>query len=264
MKFACLASGSSGNSQFVATENTKILVDVGVSCRKIENGLMELGSTPREIEGILITHEHTDHIQGLGTFTKKYQVPIYGTIETLSAIKRSNVGRNIPVELLMNVEGDAEFAIGDLGVNVSEISHDAAHAVCYRVTDGSSTVAMATDLGTYDENLVNHLSEADLLYLETNYDPDMLMVGPYPYLLKQRINGERGHLSNDQSAELATRVLHPGLKHIVLAHLSKENNYPEIAEQTFINMLNENWDFKTNKPTVEAAKRDCVSAIWEL
>ncbi len=264
MTFASLASGSSGNCQYITTGSTTLLVDMGVSCRKIENGLSELGKTPRDVDGILITHEHSDHIGGLGTFTKKYRVPIYGTIETLTAIKRSNVGRNIPVELLMNIEGDASFSIGDVGVNVTEISHDAAHPVCFRVTDGNVTFAMATDLGCYDESVVMHLSEADLVYIESNYDPDMLMVGPYPYYLKQRIDGERGHLSNDLSAELVSRVLHPGLKHIILAHLSKENNYPEIAHQTFINMLNENWHFSTEKPTVEPAKRDEVSVICEF
>ena len=256
MRFASIASGSSGNCLYVGTGLTHLLIDLGVSCRKIETGLSGLGIKPEEICGILITHEHSDHVQGLGTFTKKYRIPVYSTIETFAAIKRSPFGKTLPVELMMNIEGDASFSIGDIGVDVTEISHDAAHPVAYRLTDGDSTIAMATDLGLYDEKIIRHLKEADVIYLESNYDPEMLMVGTYPYYLKQRIDGERGHLSNDLSAELASKVLHEKLKKIVLAHLSKENNYPELALLTHSNSLKENWKFKEKLPELLVAKRD--------
>ena len=260
MKFAALASGSSGNCIFISTGLTSVLVDAGISCRRIEDSLKELGLVPGDIDGILLTHEHSDHIQGLGTLTKKYKIPIYGTIETLAALKRTPVGKGIPVELMMNIEGDAEFAIGDIGVNVAEVMHDAAHPVCYRFTDGEHVIAMATDLGDYDDKIVKHLSGAGLVYIESNYDPDMLMVGPYPYYLKQRIDGERGHLSNERSAELMVSVLHPGLKKIVLAHLSKENNYPEIAWQTHANAIREANTGYT--PELSVAKRSELSEVY--
>ena len=264
MRFVSIASGSSGNCLYVGTGLTHLLIDLGISCRRIEAGLEEFGIKPEDICGILITHEHSDHIQGLGAFTKKYRIPIYTTIETFAAIKRSNFGKTIPVELMMNIEGDASFSIGDIGVDVTEVSHDAAHPIAFRFTDGDSTIAMATDLGLYDEKIVRHLKKADIIYLESNYDPEMLMVGTYPYYLKQRIDGERGHLSNDMSAELAAKVLHPGLKKLVLAHLSKENNYPELALLTHSNSLKENWKYKDPKPEIVVAKRDVPSLDFEF
>lgn len=260
MIFLSIASGSSGNCAYIGTDETHILVDCGISCKKIEQGLEKQGVTPDMLGGILITHEHSDHIIGIGTLARKYQIPVYGTIETLAAIKRSNSGKSIPMELLMNISPAYKFNIGDIEISATEISHDAAHPVCYRLSDGKHTVAMATDLGEYDSSVVEHLSGADVVYLESNYDPDMLMVGPYPYYLKQRIDGPRGHLSNEVSTELALKLLHPELKHFVLAHLSKENNFPEIAYQTYKNMLDANWGI-SGCPEVMVAKRDELSPV---
>lgn len=264
MFFASIASGSSGNCIYIGTEETHILVDCGVSCRKIESGLEGFGISPDELSGILITHEHSDHIKGVGTFVKKHQIPVYGTIETLAAMKRSNFGKAVPMELLMNINTAYLFNIGDIEVTATEVSHDAAHPVCYRLSDGLHSVSMATDLGEYDSTIVEHLSEAELIYLESNYDPEMLMVGPYPYYLKQRIDGPLGHLSNEVSTELIHKVLHPKLKHIVLAHLSKENNFPEIAYQTHKNMLDQNWCFDTGRPEIYVAGRDEPSVSLRL
>lgn len=264
MRFASIASGSSGNCLYIGTGLTHILIDAGVSCKKIENALYDMDLKPENISGILITHEHSDHINGLGSFTKKYGIPLYGTIETLAAVKRSTCGKVIPVELLMNIEDDASFSIGDIGVDVVKTSHDAAHPVCYRLTDGSSSFAMVTDLGIYDEKTVKHLSEADVVYIESNYDPEMLLVGTYPYYLKQRIDGSLGHLSNEMSAELVSKVLHPGLKAVFLGHLSKENNFPEIAYQTHKNSIDENWVYSGEKPLLLVAKRDVPSIDYKF
>lgn len=256
MIFASIASGSSGNCIYVGTEETHLLIDCGVSCRKIESGLMSFGISPDDLSGILITHEHSDHIKGIGTFVKKHQIPVYSTIETLAAMKRSPSGKAVPMELLMNINPTYRFNIGDIEVTATEVSHDAAHPVCYRFSDGQHTISMATDLGEYDSTIIEHLSDADIIYLESNYDPEMLMVGPYPYYLKQRIDGPLGHLSNEVSTELINKVLHPNLKHIVLAHLSKENNFPEIAYQTHKNMIETGWPYDTEKPSIEVAVRD--------
>ena len=259
MRFASIASGSSGNCLYIGTELTHLLIDTGVSCRKIENGLSGFGIKPEEICGILITHEHSDHISGLGSLTKKYGIPVYGTIETLAAIKKSPGGKSLPVELMMNIEDDSGFSIGDIGVEAVKISHDAAHPICYRLTDGSSVFSMVTDLGEYDDNIIKHLSEADVVYVESNYDPEMLLVGPYPYYLKQRIDGKLGHMSNEMSAELVAKVMHKDLKAIFLGHLSKENNFPEIAYQTHKNSIDEHWMFSSEKPILQVAKRDVPS-----
>ncbi len=264
MKIASIASGSSGNCIYVGTNETHLLVDAGISCKKIEEGLAGFGILPTDISGVLITHEHSDHIKGIGVFVKKYKIPLYGTIETLAAVKRTASGKGIPMEVLQAVRPEKDFMIGDIGIRVTDISHDAAHPVCYGFEANGRYIAMATDLGEYDERVISHLSNADIIYIESNYDPEMLMVGNYPYYLKQRIDGERGHLSNELSAELVSRVLHPGLKHIILAHLSYENNFPEIAYQTHKNMIDEKWDFEEVRPTIEVAKRDVPSISHNL
>lgn len=264
MKIASIASGSSGNCIYVGTNDTHLLVDAGVSCKKIEEGLAGFGISPTDVSGVLITHEHSDHIKGIGVFVKKYKVPLYGTIETLAAIKRTTSGKGIPMEVLQAVRPETHFMIGDIGIRVTDISHDAAHPVCYGFEADGRYVSMATDLGTYNERIINHLSNADIIYIESNYDPEMLMVGNYPYYLKQRIDGERGHLSNEMSAELVSKILHPGLKHIILAHLSHENNFPEIAYQTYKNMIDEKWNFEEAKPTIDVAKRDVPSISYSL
>ncbi len=264
MYFISLASGSSGNCACIGSGETNIIVDCGISARSIEKGLAAIDVTPDMVSGILITHEHSDHIKGVGTFSKKYQIPVYGTIETLAAMKRSPYGKAVPMELLMNISPDYSFNIGEIEISASEVSHDAAHPVCYRLTDGIRTVAMATDLGEYDITTVEHLSNADIVYLESNYDPEMLMVGNYPYYLKQRIDGAKGHLSNEVSAELAEKILHPSLSHIILAHLSKENNFPEIAVQTYKNMLNNCKDRVVCNAEITVALRDCPSDVIRL
>lgn len=264
MIFASIASGSSGNCLYVGSDETHILIDCGVSCKKIEAGLLSFGINPYELSGILVTHEHSDHIKGIGTLSKKYQIPIYGTIETLAAIKRNACGKAVPMELLMNISTSYSFNIGDVEIVATEVAHDAAHPVCYRLNCGADSIAMATDLGDYDDSIIEHLKDAEIIYLESNYDPEMLMVGPYPYYLKQRIDGPLGHLSNEVSTELIEKVLHPNLKHIVLAHLSKENNYPEIAFQTHKNMLDKAWNYSVKTPELVVAMRDEPSVYIKL
>lgn len=232
MKLCSIASGSSGNCIFVGSSGTNLLVDAGISAKRIENGLNELDIKPDTLQGILVTHEHSDHISGLGILTRKYHLPIYATYETACAIKKIASLGDIPEELFNYVEPNQTFMINDIMIEPFSTSHDASNPVCYTMQSEGQKIGIATDLGKYDDYIVSMLEGAELLYVEANHDVNMLMVGKYPYYLKQRILGDRGHLSNDTSADLLSRLLHPGLKHIVLAHLSKENNYEELAYET--------------------------------
>lgn len=229
MRLCSIASGSSGNCIYVGSEATHLLVDVGISGKKTEAGLNSLGLKPSDLDGILITHEHADHINGLGVLSRKYGIPIYATSGTIEAILTcSNVGK-IDESLFHAVKADTKIIIKDLGVNPMRISHDAAEPVAYRISYGSKKVGICTDLGIYNDYTVECLKGMDALLLEANHDVNMLQVGPYPYYLKQRILGDRGHLSNENSGRLLSRILHDKLQAIVLGHLSKENNLPELA-----------------------------------
>lgn len=232
MKLCSIASGSSGNCIYVGSNHTNLLVDVGISAKRIENGLNGIDILPDTIQGILITHEHSDHVQGLGILARKYHVPIYATYETAAAIKRIKSLGEIPEELFHFIKPDEAFCINDIAVEPFSTSHDASNPVCYSIQSEGQKVGIATDLGKYDEYILSKLEASELLFIEANHDINMLMVGKYPYHLKQRILGDRGHLSNDTSADLISKLIHPKLKHILLAHLSKENNYEELAYET--------------------------------
>lgn len=229
MRLCSIASGSSGNCIYVGSEATHLLVDVGISGKRTESGLQELGLTGRDIDGILITHEHADHISGLGVLVRKYGIPIYATSGTIEAMKWDRSLGNIDESLYREVQEDRKLTIKDLTVNPMHISHDAAQPVGYRIAYGDKKVGICTDLGVYNDYTVECLKGMDALLLEANHDVKMLQVGPYPYYLKQRILGDRGHLSNENSGKLLCRILHDKLQAIVLGHLSKENNLPELA-----------------------------------
>ncbi len=233
MKLCSIASGSSGNCIYVAHASTHLLVDAGISGKRIEQGLLQIGVNPKELSGVLITHEHSDHVQGVGVLARKYGIPIYGTVETFCAMKKGKtcIGK-IDDRLFQQIYPEQKWNIGDITITPFSVSHDAANPVAYVLEAQGKKIGMATDLGAYTEKTLEYLAGADILYLESNHDVNMLMVGGYPYYLKQRILGELGHLSNDMAAELLCRLYHKKLQHILLAHLSKENNYPELAYET--------------------------------
>ncbi len=233
MRVCAIASGSSGNCVYVGNGDTHLLVDAGISGKRIEQALESIGTGAERLQGILITHEHSDHIQGIGVLARRYGIPIYGTAETLCGMLKgkTSVGK-IPEGLLHEVKPGENLRFGELAVHPHSISHDAANPVCYTFEAEGKKAALVTDLGMYDEHILEAVKGSEILYLESNHDVNMLMVGAYPYYLKQRILGERGHLSNDSAAKLICEVLHPELRHVILAHLSKENNLPELAYET--------------------------------
>lgn len=265
MRMCSIASGSSGNCIYVGSDATHLLIDVGISGKRTESGLEELGISVRELDGILITHEHADHISGLGVLARKYEIPLYATRGTINALgKMKNIG-NIDPQLWVEVREDQRFTIKDLSINPMRISHDAAQPVAYRISYGSKRVAVCTDLGEYNDYTVECLKGLDAILLEANHDVNMLQVGPYPYPLKQRILGSRGHLSNENSGRLLSRILHDGLKYISLGHLSQENNLPELAYET-VRMeitLGEN-PYKAEDFRIQVAKRSDISPVMVI
>ncbi len=232
MELCSIASGSSGNCIYVGTETSHILIDAGISGKRIEQGLNSMGLKTAEMQGILVTHEHIDHIAGLGVLARKYGIPLYATGGTIEAIKRVKSVGTIDEGLFRVIEPGIDFSVGDMVIEGIPISHDAAAPVAYKVRQKEKTMAVMTDLGFYDNRIVEKLKGVDALVLEANHDVRMLQMGPYPYPLKQRILGNKGHLSNENCGRLLSEVLHDNFKAVVLGHLSKENNYPELAYET--------------------------------
>lgn len=232
MRLCSIASGSSGNCIYVGSDTTHLLVDAGISGKKTEAGLAALELSGNDISGILITHEHGDHIAGLGVLSRKYHIPIYGTLKTLEAIRSISSMGKIEEELWHPIDREEPFRIQDITVDPMAISHDSVDPVAYRFFHNGKKVAVATDMGTYDDYTVECLQGMDALLLEANHDIRMLQVGPYPYYLKQRVLGNRGHLSNEMSGKLLKAILHDGMQTVLLGHLSQENNIPELAYET--------------------------------
>lgn len=262
MRLCSIASGSSGNCIYVGSDCAHVLIDAGISGRRVEAGLNSLELTGRDLDGILITHEHSDHIKGLGVFARKYGIPIYATGGTVDAMVRSGSLGKIPEGIFREIREDEPFLIKDLVVNPFTIPHDAAQPVGYRLECGEHSVGIATDLGKYNEYIIENLQNLDALLLEANHDIRMLQVGRYPYYLKQRIMGDRGHLSNENAGQLLCRLLHDNLKAVFLGHLSKENNYEELAYETVCSevTMGDN-PYKSKDFKIQVAKRDYISEI---
>lgn len=232
MELCSIASGSSGNCICVGSDTCHVLIDAGISGKRIEAGLNSIDLKTEEMQGILITHEHIDHIAGLGVLARRYGIPMYATAGTIDAVKKAKSVGNIDETLFHVIHPAEDFNIGDLTVEAIPISHDAAEPVAYKIKQPGKSMAVMTDLGKYDDNIIEKMRGLDVLLLEANHDVHMLQVGSYPYPLKQRILGERGHLSNELSGQLLGQVLHDGFKTVFLGHLSKENNYPDLAYET--------------------------------
>lgn len=230
MRIRNIASGSSGNVTYVGGGNTHILIDAGISKKRICQGLNEIGLDIRDINGIFITHEHIDHISALGVISRYAGIPIYATEGTIKGIKRMRCLGDFDTGLLVPVEADRDVQVGDLNIIPYSISHDANQPVCYKVVHGEKTFASVTDLGVYDEGLVERLQGLDAILLEANHDVRMLEAGPYPYPLKRRILGSMGHLSNETSGQFLSRLLNEKMQYILLGHLSRENNERSLAK----------------------------------
>ncbi|MCR5737691.1 MAG: MBL fold metallo-hydrolase [Eubacterium sp.] len=265
MIIAPIASGSSGNCIFVDAGDAKLLVDTGISKIRIEKGLSEYGVNPQNLDGILITHEHLDHVQGLGVFLRKYDVPVYATRKTIEAIFSNDKLGKLDDGLFFSVEKERLFSLKNLMIRPIAVNHDAADPVCYRFDEQEKSCAVVTDLGMYDSKFVSKLQDLDTVLLEANYDMRMLQLGPYPYHLKQRIWGENGHLSNESCGRLLSDIMSPKLKHVILGHLSKENNYPDLAYHAVRNEINfADNDYSAEMLDIHVAKRMEPSCLIEF
>ena len=259
--FRSLYSGSSGNSSLVQSDNVKLLVDAGVSCRKIENALKDLDISPNELDGILITHEHTDHVQGLGTLVKKFDVPVFVNEKTLDAMPKQK--DKIPEDNINLFEISDYFEIKDLKIKPFKIPHDAANPCGFNIFNKDKKISIATDIGDINKDILKHLEDSRFILLESNYDPKVLMCSPYPYALKQRIASSTGHLSNSKAGKTISYLLKSGLKTAMLGHLSKNSNFPELAYKTVVEeLISSNYD--ENSLRLSVASRDSYSDIINI
>lgn len=233
MKLSVLASGSKGNVSYVETNNTKILIDAGMSCLYIEKALTSINIRPRDIDGILITHTHSDHINGLRVFLKKYNTKLYITEKIYNELKHQ-----MPIDNYELI--DKKFNINSLNIETIKTSHDAEDSNGYIISDESSSLVYITDTGYINRKYHDILSNKNYYVIESNHDIELLMNGSYPYHLKQRILGDRGHLSNKACADYMSKFIGDNTKGVILIHLSEENNRKEVAYETFTNTIKDN------------------------
>jgi len=255
LHFGTVASGSSGNCIFIGSDNTRVLIDAGLSGKRIEAGLSALGIEPQSLDAILITHEHSDHIQGAGILSRRFDVPVYATPGTWEAMERFGaLGKMHPWNKLLVYSGE-RVLLNDLCINPFAIPHDAAEPVGYTVETEGYKVAVATDIGKATPLIEESIAACDVLLIEANHDLDMLENGPYPVQLKRRIRGDFGHLSNVACGELLTRVYSERLACVYLGHLSEENNRPMVAFETVNDILTAHGIDTANKLRLAVADR---------
>ncbi|NCE65938.1 MBL fold metallo-hydrolase [Pseudoflavonifractor sp. 524-17] len=258
-----LASGSSGNCALASCGGTHILLDAGISAKRITAGLRALGVEPRELSAVLLTHEHSDHVSGLRVLTKKTGAPIYATAPTCQALRRKHAFDGLD-GLLQEQKAGTGVQIGALWVESFPTPHDAAGSVGYSIAGDGGRMVLCTDLGHITDPVRQAVAGCDLLVCETNHDVEWVRSGPYPYYLKQRILGEQGHLSNEAGAELAAWAVASGTKTVVLAHLSQQNNTPARAYATVrLRLTAMDCDLERDV-RLAVAPRDAVSPTWKL
>jgi phosphoribosyl 1,2-cyclic phosphodiesterase len=261
MIFCSLYSGSSGNSLFVSSDKAKVLIDAGLPGKSIENALLNIGHNATDIDAILVTHEHIDHIKGVGVLSRKYDIPIYANVPTWEAMS-GTIGK-IKEHNIKIIENN-HINIKDMDILSYKISHDAAAPSGYSLQCKDKKVCVATDLGFFSDDVNNSIRDADVVLLESNHDVEMVKFGPYPYNLKRRILSDIGHLSNDACGKAIVNIANNKFKKIILGHLSKTNNYPELAYQTVVNILNSAGINLDKDLSLSMAKRDMPSNYIEF
>ena len=261
MKICTLASSSSGNCTLVSQGRTHILIDAGISLRRMTASLKNFGISPDELQGVLITHEHSDHISGIKMLAKYHKLPVYaplGVAESLCSI--------LPEarDSITWFHAGTEFVIGEVAIRSFLTPHDTPESVGYRFDTDQSSLVFATDIGCVTKTILDAALGADMAVIEANHDIQMLKCGCYPAYLKRRVLSERGHLSNDDSGSLAARLASSGTRRIVLAHLSKENNTPRLAHETVGGALKRQGAVVGGDIELETAPADSMSRIYIL
>ena len=257
-----LFSGSSGNSVYIACGGVRLLVDAGVSAARVEANLDEIGVSPEELDAILVTHEHIDHIRGLGVLSRKYGVPIYANEGTWSGIEQKESG--IPMRCRRTFYTGEEFSVGRMSVHPFAIPHDAQEPVGYAFSCGTLTCGVATDIGHISSGWMDAVSGCQALVLEANHDVEMVERGPYPQRLRRRILGRNGHLCNADCAKALLELAKKGTRAVSLAHLSADNNLPELAYNTVCEALSGAGYAVGSDISVTVARRDRVSDMLIL
>lgn len=261
--FCTLFSGSSGNAAYLGTERGAVLIDCGVSGKQALEAMCEAGLEPDALQGILITHEHSDHIKGAGILARRLHLPIYATEGTWAGME-SCVG-DVPAHQRIVINAGESFFLEDLEIVPFAIPHDAGGPVGYRIYTPQASVAVATDLGYFADSVFDAISGAEVVLLESNHDPQMLQNNPYyPQRLKSRILGRKGHLSNESSAQAAVRLCGSGTQHLLLGHLSRENNTPELAYRTVRAGLENAGARLDEDVTLFVASRSQVSHLYTI
>lgn len=235
--FYILASGSKGNCAYIGVDNTKILIDAGLNCKETEKKLNEIGTSLKEIDGIFITHEHLDHIKGLGVISRKYKIPIYTLEETINEILNKKSLGKINKQLTNCIYCGEDFLLNDIRIEPFDLPHDAKRCIGYVIRVNGIKISIATDFGHITEELIKKVRDSNILVIESNYDEYMLRVGKYPRALKERINSDFGHLDNVETGNLIVKIYNKDLDYVFLSHISDENNLPSKAEETVLGIL---------------------------
>lgn len=259
MNIFSLRSGSCGNAALLYSDKTKILIDCGISGKAVTSALSELDVTPEELDAIVVTHEHVDHISGIGVMMRRYKIPVWANHGTWAAMHPS-VGK-IDDTLIKTFNTDECFEIGNIGISPFSIPHDAADPVGYSFESGGDKISVATDIGELKRDLFAAIRGSKTVLLEANHDVNMLEIGSYPISLKRRIRGKLGHLSNDDAGKAAEFLVNLGTENILLGHLSEENNYPDLALQTVVCALNEAGIKNGTDVMLGVARRDAVCSV---
>lgn len=263
MKFCTLASGSQGNATFIASDQTKVLIDAGINTTRIKNSLNEIGVSPEELDAVFVTHEHRDHVLALDVFMRRYNVPVLATEGTWrNLVQVLKLKGNINGKVIRDEE---IIKIRDMEIVPFRIPHDGLEPVGYTLKAGNRRITVATDLGKMQENIYEKLKCSDLVLLESNYDEELLKTGPYPYFLKKRILSETGHLSNSSAAETILKLLleNKGIS-IILGHLSQTNNYPRLVLETIYKVLSDNGLNPVKEVKLDIADRFHPSRLYSL
>lgn len=261
MQYISVASGSSGNCHFISQGSTKILIDAGLSGKKIETNLKSHEEEMKDVKAIFVTHEHSDHIKGVGVLSRRYDIPVYATGGTWRGMEKligevSDKNRHV-------IETRSTLSIGDLELTSYAVSHDALEPCGFTVTNGRAKISIATDLGYVTDEVGEALMNSDLAVIEANYDDELLSYGSYPYSLKTRIRSDSGHLSNVDAGKLATALVKSGISNIALAHLSRENNRPLLAEQV-VRAVMERFGITEKDVRLSILLRDFVSPKYKF
>lgn len=262
--FCSLASGSSGNCQYIATETTGILLDAGLSGKYIAAGLEHINANIENIQALFITHEHSDHVKSAGILMRKFGLTLYITEDTFQDIK-AKLGKYDPDKVVI-IEKEKDVLVGDITVHPFPISHDAVDAVAYSFKKAALKISIVTDLGYVPLDLLMKIVDSNLLMIESNHDVDMLNAGRYPYPLKRRILSNTGHISNVSAGETIVRALNYNspLGHVILGHLSQDNNTPELAYETVKSILEENGLMIGEDVSLDLAYRNRVGKLYRL